>query len=286
MSNRVYESFLKTGLPKRPDGKNYTSTAYIIYGVMCYRYNEQALDDKGRPNRGYKKSYPGYKTLRMATGRSKSRVYEVLKELLEGGVLEQITDGETGNRAEFRPTFHLRLLGDDVQPTGHVKRNTGKRRQDYRVLPRDIDGTADRTTESCLPDPISTISNISTKRNDVRFSELLLLLPNPLQNLQPGKNIEESLDRLEAKGIPLEATGRHLSEHNYTGASSPISVLIRRLETFSKSQPDLIAGQKLEHERTRKLDEQNAEIERAKVTPEVASEYIKSIRELWKMPKE
>ena len=135
-------------------------------------------------------------------------------------------------------------------------------------------------------DTISSASSPSSNRNKDRFSELLLLLPKHLQGLQQGKNIDESLDRLEAKGITLEVTARHISEHNYAGASSPISVLIKLLEAFSHSQPDLVASRNRELERTRLLDEQNAELERTRVSPEVATQYINDIRKLLKQPKE
>ena len=135
-------------------------------------------------------------------------------------------------------------------------------------------------------DTISSTSSPSNNRNKERFSELLLLLPKHLQALQQGKNVDASLDKLDSKGIPLEVTARHLSEHNYAGATSPISVLIRLLEAFSNDQPDLVASRNRELERTRLLDEQNAELERTRVSPEVATQYINDIRKLLKQPKE
>jgi hypothetical protein len=116
------------------------------------------------------------------------------------------------------------------------------------------------------------------RTNSDRFSKLVSLLPIEFHTLQQGKNINESLDRLDAKGIPLEVTARHLSDHNYAGASNPISVLIKLLEAFSYAQPDLIAERNRTLEHNRRLDEQNAEIERAKVSPEVASKWLSDIR--------
>ena len=116
------------------------------------------------------------------------------------------------------------------------------------------------------------------KTKTERFSNFLSLLPDHLQGLTQGKNVDEPLDRLDVKGIPLEVTARHLSEHNYAGASSPISVLIRLLEAFSHSAPDLEASRKQELERNRLLDEQNAELERSKVSPEIAEEWVNRIR--------
>lgn len=118
------------------------------------------------------------------------------------------------------------------------------------------------------------------KTNTERFSKLVSSLPLHLQGLTQGTNIDEPLDRLEAKGVPLQVTVSHLSEHNYTGASNAYSVLISRLNAFSLEAPDLVAERKRTDEQNRLVSEQLAETERNKVSPDVASEHIKGIREL------
>ena len=97
MSNRIYEEFLKTGLPKRPDGKSYSPTAFNIYRTICYRYDEK---------KGY--SYPGETQLVIASGVSRQSVNTALRQLKEGGILLQKTKGFRNQRAEFIPIYHAR----------------------------------------------------------------------------------------------------------------------------------------------------------------------------------
>ena len=118
------------------------------------------------------------------------------------------------------------------------------------------------------------------KTNTERFCKLVSLLPTHLQGLTQGKNIDEPLDRLDAKGVPLQVTASHLSQHNYTGASNAYSVLISRLNAFSVETPNLIADHKIIDEQNRLVAEQIAEMERNKVAPDVASEHVKAIREM------
>lgn len=120
------------------------------------------------------------------------------------------------------------------------------------------------------------------KTKTERFSNFLSLLPDHLQGLTQGKNVDEPLDRLDAKGVPLQVTASHISEHNYTGAKDTYSVLVKRLDAFSIETLDLVAERKLLDEQTRLIAEQLAQAERDKVPPSVASDYANSIREQWK----
>ena len=105
MSNRIYECFLKTGLPKRPDGKSYSPTAYNIYRTICYRYDEK---------KGY--SYPGEEQLLLATGVSRQSVNRGLTELESGGVLLQVSKGYRNHRAEFCPIYHVDIASKRDKP--------------------------------------------------------------------------------------------------------------------------------------------------------------------------
>jgi hypothetical protein len=212
------------------------------------------------------------------TGFTRQAVNKAIEELIAKGFIIRVEIGRPGQRANFIPVYALALLGDYVNISLHKSKVYKNRKV------TDSDSSGSSLSKQLLPnvstsrDTISSTSNTSNNRSSERFSELLLLLPDHLQALKQGKNIEEPLDRLDAKGIPLEVTARHLSEHNYAGASSPISVLIKLLEAFSYSQPDLVTSRKLELERNRLLDEQNAELERSKVSPEVAEEWVNKIR--------
>jgi hypothetical protein len=269
MSNRVSEAFLKIGLPKRPDGKNYTSTAYCIYSVICYRYDERPLDKKGNPHRGYLKSYVGFQGFLKATGRSKSVVFNAIKELLEGGVLEQITDGKENNRAEFRPTYHLKQLGDNVLPTGHVKRNTGKRIQDDRVAPVALEGHVYRTTGSRPPDPISNTSTDKYDKysiNQERFNKVLNAIPKDNRiYIKAGTNYEVRLDKLERRGTTLEVTCAYLAKQNWSNAITNGGLLSNFLDALlgdtkaRKSSPMKWCGYCDEATRTYDIPERDAE---------------------------
>lgn len=124
------------------------------------------------------------------------------------------------------------------------------------------------------------------KTKTERFSNFIFLLPPRLQGLQQGINVDEALDRLDIKGVPLQVTASHLSAHNYTGADNPYSVLVRRLDAFSIETPDVFAERKLLDEQNRLLMDQFAEMNRNKVAPGIASERAKAIREQWKQKPE
>jgi hypothetical protein len=120
------------------------------------------------------------------------------------------------------------------------------------------------------------------KTNTERFSKLLSLLPTHLQGLTQGANIDEPLDRLEAKGVPLQVTVSRITEQPFTGAGNSYSVLVSRLNAFSVETPDLVERRKLDDEQNRLVSEQLAETERNKVSPDVASERAEAIREMLK----
>ena len=113
-----------------------------------------------------------------------------------------------------------------------------------------------------------------------RFSNFLSQLPAHLQGLQQGKNIDEPLDVLEAKGVTLKVTASHLSEHNYTGAKDINGVAVNRLRAFSELAPNLIADRLRDLENNRALEDELAEMERNKVAPDVASNHANAIREI------
>jgi hypothetical protein len=273
MSNKLTDAYAFAGSPVRLSG-----LAQSVHALLLHRFDERPIVN-GRPNKGYRKSYPSMEEMQTwCTGFTRQAVNKALEELIAKGFIIRVEIGRPGQRANFIPVYALALLGDYVNISLHKSKV-------YKSKKVTVSDSSDSSlSKQLLPnvstsrDTISSTSKTSNNRSSERFSELLLLLPAHLQSLKQGKNIEEPLDRLDVKGIPLEVTARHLSEHNYAGASSPISVLIKLLEAFSHSQPDLVASRKLELERNRLLDEQNAELERSKVSPEIAEDWLNKIR--------
>jgi hypothetical protein len=281
MSNKLTDAYAFAGSPVRLSG-----LAQSVHALLLHRFDERQFLKNGNPNKGYRKSYPSMTEIQTwCTGFSRQAVSKAIEELIAKGLIIRVEIGRPGQRANYIPVYALGLTGDYV----NISLHKSKVYKSKRVT--DSDASSDVLSKQSLPNvspnlyTISNTSNTSNNRNKDRFSELLHLLPKHLQALQHGENVDEPLDRLEAKGVPLKVTADHLSGHNYTGAESPSSVLIKLLKAFSYSQPDLIAERNRALERNRLLDEQNAEIERAKVTPEVASRWAEDIREHLKQPR-
>jgi len=281
MSNKLTEDYALAGSPVRLSG-----LAQSVHALLLHRFDTRPTVN-GKLNKGYRKSYPSMDEIqRWCSGFSRQAVSKAIEELISKGFIIRVEIGRPGQRANYIPVYVLALDGDYVNISLHKSKVYKNRKVS------DSDTSSSSLSKQSLPnvspdlDTISSTSNTSNNRNKDRFSELLLLLPKHLQALQQGKNIDVALDRLDAKGIPLEVTASHISEHNYTGASSPTAILIKLLEAFSYSQPDLIASRTRDLEQARLLDEQNAERERNQVSPEVASKYVSDIREMLKQSKE
>jgi hypothetical protein len=209
MSNRVYESFLKSGLPKRPDGKSYSPTAYNVYRTICYRYNEKTGT-----------AYPGEKELILISGVSRQSVNRALKELKGGGIIDQPKAGYRNQRAEFRPVYHLTRLLESDNPALHIK----ERKESGFQLESDVPviekskASDEKVSRSLVP--ISTISNskyVKYSINELRFNQLLEYIPKEFRSyIKPGKNYEKRLDELERKGTYLTAVGEYLAKQNWS----------------------------------------------------------------------
>jgi hypothetical protein len=159
MSNRVYESFLKSGLPKRPDGKSYSPTAYNVYRTICYRYNEKTGT-----------AYPGEKELKLITGVSRQSVSRAVKELKVGGLIDQPKAGYRNQRAEFRPIYHLARLSNSDNPALHNTENKETGSQLESDVP--IIGKSKSTDhkETGFLVPISTVSSSKYANSNNRLS--------------------------------------------------------------------------------------------------------------------
>jgi len=152
MSNRHYEHALK-GLPCRV-----STTAQIIYQIICYRYDEREFID-GKPNRGYLKSYPGMAEFMSATGRKRNACNTAIESLITNKVIARVTIGKPGARAEFRPIYTLEALGESVSNTRHVSKVYKPRGRVENVSSALAKSLDNEHKESLPQDTISTISN-------------------------------------------------------------------------------------------------------------------------------
>lgn len=225
MSNRVYESFLKSGLPKRPDGKSYSPTAYNVYRTICYRYNEKTGT-----------AYPGEKELILISGVSRQSVNRALKELKGGGIIDQPKAGYRNQRAEFRPIYHLKRLSDSDKPALHIKENKESGSQLESDVPVIKKSKASDTKVSGSLVPISTLSNSKYVKYDIdeiRFNQLLEYIPKEFRSyIKPGMNYEKRLNELERKGTPFKAVGDYLAKQNWYGAGSKGGLLTHFLDVL------------------------------------------------------
>lgn len=225
MSNRVYESFLKSGLPKRPDGKSYSPTAYNVYRTICYRYNEKTGT-----------AYPGEKELKLITGVSRQSVSRAIKELKDGGVIDQPKAGYRNQRAEFRPIYHLMRQSVSDNPALHIKESKESGSLVESDVPVIRKSKASDTKVSGSPVPISTISTSKYDKysiNELRFNELLNYIPKEFRSfIKPGVNYEKRLDELERKGTPFKAVGEYLAKQNWYSAGSKGGLLTHFLDVL------------------------------------------------------
>lgn len=110
-----------------------------------------------------------------------------------------------------------------------------------------------------------------------RFNLFISLLPAHLKGLVQGPNIDAYLDRCEAKNVALEATARHLSDHNYDGALNPHAIAIGLLDSFSQSVSPILSKEQIAQ---RQVDQDardtalRAEQNRRMGVPDHENEYL------------
>jgi hypothetical protein len=275
MSNRLTDAYALAGGPVRLSG-----LAQSVHALLLHRFDERPVIN-GKPNKGYRKSYPSMEEMQTwCTGFSRQAISKAIEELIAKGFIIRVEIGRPGQRANYVPVYALGLLGDYVNVSLHKSKH-------YKVKKVTESVKTDSTiSKQSLPKvstglyTISSTSSESNNRNKDRFTDFLHLLPTHLQGLTQGTNIDEPLDRLDAKGVPLQVTVSRITAQPFTGAGNPYSVLISRLNAFSMETPDLVAERKLKDEQNRLVAEQIAEMERNKVAPDVASEHVKAIREM------
>jgi hypothetical protein len=275
MSNKVTNAYADAGSPVRLSG-----LAQSVHAFLLHRFDEREFIN-GKPNKGYRKSYPSMQEIQTwCTGFSRQAISKAIEELIANGIIIRVEIGRPGQRANYVPVYALGLLGDYVNVSLHKSKNYKGKQVTESVK---ADSTISKQSLPKVSTVLYTISNTSSEsnnRNKDRFTEFLHLLPMHLQGLTQGANIDEPLNRLDAKGVPLQVTVSRITEQSFTGAGNPYSVLISRLNAFSVETPDLIAERKVLDEQNRLVAERLAEMERNKVAPEVASERANEIREM------
>jgi hypothetical protein len=220
MSNKQYEHALE-GLPCRV-----STTAHIIYQIICYRYDEREFKD-GKPNRGYLKSYPGMEAFVKATGRTRQACNTAIESLIANKLIIRITIGKPGSRAEYLPIYTLNALGQHVKPSLHVSKPYKSRKLADNVKNTNSMSKADLPNESSVLNTISTISNH-------KYDKLISLLPKEVsQYIKPGKNIDSLLDKLTDKGMSIEAVSAHLSKQKYSDRYTIGGTVVTHLEALS-----------------------------------------------------
>lgn len=247
MSNKVYEVTLKHELPTFTDQgktKKLSSSACAIHAVICYRYDEREYI-KGKPNRGYRKSYPGIDELRLAIGNKSRQAVEIaLGELIRAGLIIRVTIGKPGQQAEFIPVWALSILGEHVSHGLHVS----KKLTPVKVAEYVSDSPAmckeSLPNMSAITDTISITSNhkydkYKTKeRLDIKWERWNVVSANLDQHVkrkfQPNKESEHLLDViLELPGITATGLRDRLGAINFATSTNNTGLLMNYLRELA-----------------------------------------------------
>jgi hypothetical protein len=220
MANKHYEHSLE-GLPCRV-----STTAHIIYQIICYRFDDRITLTNGKPNPGHGKSYPGMNAFVKATGRSRQACNTAIESLIANNLIMRITIGKPGSRAEYSPIYTLNALGISVKNTLHVSKVYKSRKVADNVK---ITGTM---SKAGLPNESSSLNTISTISNH-KYDKLITLLPSDIsQYIKPGKNLDKLLDKLVDQGMSLEAISAHLRSKKYSDRYTIGGTVITHLEAL------------------------------------------------------
>jgi hypothetical protein len=220
MANKHYEHALE-GLPCRV-----STTAHIIYQIICYRFDDRITLTNGKPNPGYNKSYPGMNAFVKATGRTRQACNTAIESLITEGLVARITIGKPGSRAEYVPIHTVNALGISVKNTLHVSKQYKSRKLADNVK------TTNSMSKEDLPKETSSLNTISTISNH-KYDKLITLLPIEIsQYIKPGKNIDKLLDRLVNQGVSIEAVCAYLSRKKYSDRWTIGGTVVTHLEAL------------------------------------------------------
>jgi hypothetical protein len=233
MANEHYEEALK-GLPCRV-----SSLASLIHQVICYRYDTRETV-KGKPNPGYRKSYPGMPQLVKATGKSRQACNTAVEELISNKIIDRVTIGRPGYQAEYRPVYVLGQLGEHVNLSLHVSKPYKSKKVAEHVSLSEATSQEGLHNVSSKLDTISTISNHKYdkynhdfKVNTQRWHLIAQALPTLLvSQWVHTKESEMCLDVI-LQGTTLNAFKAELRTHNFALAGDQTAVLMSLLRTRS-----------------------------------------------------
>jgi hypothetical protein len=151
-------------------------------------------------------AYPGMDEFRRASTMSRSAIECALAKLKDKELITQVKKGYIGSRAEYVPTYSLRLLsnGESVAYSNTLDSEVSSTPAE-RVSNTGIESPAYAHRVSSTPVTISTESTVNTnKYNMLRFNLILKSLPERLRTISPGTNFEKLLDECDELGITDE----------------------------------------------------------------------------------
>jgi hypothetical protein len=191
MSNYEMNAFLSAG---SPPGVKLSGLEYGLYLHICHRYDTRA---------DIRSAYPGMDEFRRASTMSRSAIECALTKLKDKGLITQVKKGYIGSRAEYVPTYSIRLLthGESVAYINTLDNEVSSTPAES-VSDTDLESPAYAHRVSSTPVAISTVSNVNTnKYNLLRFNLILMALPERLRTISPGSNYEKLLDECDELGI-------------------------------------------------------------------------------------
>lgn len=227
MSNKEMNAFLDAGLP--PGIKKLSGLETALYLIICHRYDTRAFTN-GKPNPGYRKSYPGMELFQRVTGMSRSAIEGALATLKGKGLITQVEKGYRNNRACYIPTYSINLMtnGESVAYSDTIENEVSDKLGES-VSNTGIESPAYAHRVSSTPVAISTTSTTSTnKYNLLRFNLILRSLPERLRTIIPGTNLDKLLDEGDELGITDEIQ-RVLAGNNWDNITGNAGGIVCKL---------------------------------------------------------
>jgi len=185
-------AFLSAG---SPPGVKLSGLEYGLYLHICHRYDTRA---------NIRSAYPGMDEFRRTSTMSRSAIEGALTKLKDKGLITQVKKGYTGSRAEYVPTYSIRLLthNESVAYINTLDNEVSSARAES-VSNTGLESRVHGQRVSSTPVTISTVSTVSNNKYDsLRFNLVILsALPERLRTLSPGANYERLLDECDQLGI-------------------------------------------------------------------------------------
>jgi len=252
MSNKHYEHALE-GLPCRV-----STTASIIYQIICYRFDDRVTLPNGKSNPGYGKSYPGMDAFVKATGRSRQACNNAIEELIANRLIARVTIGKPGSRAEYVPIHTTNALGISVKNTLHVSKQYKSKKLAVNVKITSVMSKEGLPNETSSLNTISTISNHKYDKsksydyvNHERWHVISQALPRLLvSQWRHTKESEECLESITQR-TTLTAFVADLRRHKFEQAGDQTGAFmshLRKCAGVNKPSKSLSMGEQVEKE--------------------------------------